>query len=203
MRKLLLITCLTVSMGCYQGFDSVDDSDVVITVEDDDTDYETIQTYVISDVVYDLDDLQRAPDGTRLTDFDAVILDTIDENMADLGYQLETDPENNPPDVAVLVGGVVSTNWTWVWLPGWDPWWPDYPPSYYPPVGIPASYKVGTLVMVMAQIGDRQQDDPVEISWVGLLDGVVSSRQSTNERRVVDSINQAFRQSPYLDRSQR
>ncbi len=200
MKKFLLLGVLCLTMGCYQGFDSISDTDVVITIEDDDTDYAAIRTYVISDIVYDLDDLQSAPDGSRVTDFDALILDTIDDNMVELGYQLETDPETKPPDVAILVGGVVSTNWSWVWIPSWDPWWPDYPPSYYPPVAIPASYKVGTLVMVMAQVGDRQPDDPVEISWVGLMDGLVASRQSTNETRVVSSINQAFGQSPYLKR---
>ena len=207
MRRLSLfaVACVVTFSGCYpEYFQSASESDVVITVEDPDTDYRSLKTYVLSDQVYDLEDLSppsALPSPQK--PYEALILQTIGENMEAYGYQLESDPVANPPDVAVFVGTVVTDTWSWTLYPIWDPWWGYLPPVYYPPVAVPSNYKYGTMLMSMVAVGDRMEGDPVQVLWVGVADGLLSSRSSTNAQRVEDVIDQAFRQSPYLNQEER
>jgi hypothetical protein len=195
---------LTANAACYPVFfDSTSETDAVITVEHPTEDYARNRTYVVTSTVYDLRDVidaDRLPPGQPIDrTLEPLVLSEIKRNMDALGYEEETNPESNPPDVGVFVGAVRSTQWVFYYYPAWPPYWGYYPPVYYPPTVVPTGYAFGTLFMAMVPLRDRSIDDALEPIWLGVIDGLLSSSSATNASRVERSINQAFSQSPYLN----
>jgi hypothetical protein len=203
MRHLIVTTVcgLLVAAACYPtGFDNVEETDVVLTVRDPGRDYTVNRTYVLTSTVFDLTPILDPDNPIDVSDeFDELILDTIREEMAALGYVEETDPETNRPDVGVAAGKVVQEGWVLYGYPGWNPWYPPYPPIVYPPFPVARRWRIGTLLIPIIEIGDREPDDPVVVAWFGIIDGLISSSSATNAARIEDNIRQAFEQSPYLE----
>ncbi|MGF1509778.1 MAG: DUF4136 domain-containing protein [Myxococcota bacterium] len=195
-----LVTAALVAGACYPTeFETTSETDVVLTIRDPDRDYSVNRTFVITSTVFDLTDLLEPTPTEELSDeFDELILDTIRDNMLDLGYREVQDLDAETPDVGVFVGKVVSETWVIYNLPGWNPWYPVFPPVFYPPFPIVGQYRFGTLFFPIIEIGDRSEEDPVIVQWLALSDGLLSTSESTNASRVVDAIDQAFEQSPYL-----
>jgi hypothetical protein len=95
------------------------------------------------------------------------------------------------------------------WYPGWGGgWYPGYPgyPCYYcsyPPTVSYESFDVGTIVLDMFDLrqipASGQVPSDFDPAWVGVFKGLISSSATSNADRVVEKINQAFEQSPYLE----
>jgi hypothetical protein len=90
---------------------------------------------------------------------------------------------------------------TTIYVDYWYCWWYGgyYPPGwgwYYPPYYTVSSFTTGTLVMT---IQDPNVDNAIgqsEASWVVGINGILSGNYSID--RVLNGIDQAFKQSPYL-----
>ncbi len=197
---------LIVMGGCApdSGFNSISDYDVVVTHYDPEADYQTYTTFAVADTVAHLGNPSGSDDGISKA-IDPIIIDEITAQMIRMGYTLESDPENNPPDLFMLPGITVST-WTgyvpgYPWYPGygWGGWYPYYPwyPGYMP--GYTYSYDTGTIIIDMADVAtlDGETGD-IEVIWTSGITGVVSGSSSSNYDRVEGGIRQAFDQSPYL-----
>ncbi len=203
-RCILLLGAAATGAGCYPtGFDTISESDVVATFQQvPETVYQRNRTFVMTSTVFDLVDITdldcRAGDDELDDRFDPTILDRVRQNMLANNYVEELQPELNPPDVGVFVGKVVCDNWSVYWYPGWGGWWGGFPPIYYP-VPVPTNYRTGTILFPIIEIGDREPDDIVNVLWHSVVDGLVSSSAANNETRIVDNIDQAFEQSPYLE----
>ena len=188
------------------GFTSVSDYDVVVTHYDPEADYQTYTTFAVADTVAHLGNPDGDDDGIS-KELDDMIIAEITEQMIRMGYTLENDPANNPPDLAMLPGITVST-WTgyvpgYPWYGGWyGGWYPYYPwyPGYMP--GYTYSYETGTLFIDMADYStlDEETGD-ILVIWTGAINGVLSSSVSSNAQRVTDGIRQTFDQSPYLKKT--
>jgi hypothetical protein len=191
------------AVACYPTtFETTSQTDTVLTVEMPDVDYQANRTFVMTSTVFDLGDALGLECAESINEeFDPLIIETVRQNMVDLGYEEELDPETNPPDVGVFVGAVVCKGWVAYWYPGWGGWWGGYPPIYYP-VPIVSSYRTGTLVFPIVELGegfgDRDPEDPVTVQWFSAIDGLLSTSRNVNAQRIVENINQAFEQSPYL-----
>ena len=197
---------LLVMGGCApdSGFNSISDYDVVVTHYDPEADYQTYTTFAVADTVAHLGNPSGGDDGISKA-IDPIIIDEITAQMIRMGYTLESDPENNTPDLFMLPGITIST-WTgyvpgYPWYPGygWGGWYPYYPwyPGYYP--GYTYSYDTGTIIVDMVDVAtlDEETGD-VLVIWTGGINGVVSGSSSSNYDRVEGGIRQAFEQSPYL-----
>ena len=164
-------------------------------------------TFAVADTVAHLGNPSGNDDGIS-KDIDPVIIDEITAQMIRMGYTLESDPENNTPDLFMLPGITVST-WTgyvpgYPWYPGygWGGWYPYYPwyPGYYP--GYTYSYDTGTIIVDMLDVStlDEESGD-ILVIWTGGINGVVSGSSVTNNDRIKGGIRQAFDQSPYLKKT--
>ncbi len=199
----LLILVVAALASCYPGDQlTVEEADVVVTLFDDTEDFSSLTTYAMPDSILhivgtgDVDDISRA--------FDDEILAQVAANMNGVGFTRETDPAL--ADVIMLVSITASdqvgySGYPWGGYWGWYyPYPPDWGWGWYPWYGGGATiytYRTGTVFMQMldpARADSTQEKIPTV--WVGALNGLVEGSQV--EERIIDGINQAFAQSPYL-----
>jgi hypothetical protein len=132
------------------------------------------------------------------------ILGSIKTNMASYGYARITDTTVTKPDVYMQVSVLENTYlyayydyWYYYW--GWYPYYPYYP--YYPTISY-SEYTFGTLIIQMLQPSKQEPDDNrVPITpWLAAMNGLLANYgQLDAQSRVTGAIDQAFRQSTYLD----
>jgi hypothetical protein len=104
-------------------------------------------------------------------------------------------------DVAILNLATASEN---------TQWWVSYPPGgcwyypcwgwgwYWPPYVGTTSYDAGTYFMVMADANQITPSDSTQGVWGGVVNGVLTSSAGSDYQRLLNGIDQAFSQSPYL-----
>lgn len=185
--------------GCYpSGPDFTEDLDVVYTNFDDQFDFVSRNTYSMPDEI--VTDVQITNSGDTIYEYMKPvyadqILARIDANMASLGWT-KVDISADP-DVLLMPAGISSTTYFYSYWYGW--WYGGYYGGwgwYYPPYYTVSSYTTGSLVMTLA---DPNIDSPINRSptaWIGAMNGLLSGYGDIN--RVLDGIDKAFEQSPYL-----
>jgi hypothetical protein len=111
--------------------------------------------------------------------------------------------------LVIVPSGIISKNVSvYYWYPypgyGWGWGYPGYGwgyPGYYPPVPYYSSYTTGTLRMEMFNPNDIRvvKGDTINpVYWTAGINGILSSNTTT---RITSTIDQAFKQSPYLQSS--
>ncbi len=223
MKKRTLLTLIGISglfisiffTSCYPGDDiSYSDLDLVSTAYDQNADFNTFKTYYMPDSIIHLKDTLDSDNNVDLSrEFDKFILDLVRENMGDYGYTLESDPENNHPDIFLTVSAMATKNynvyyyypyyyggWGWGWYYkntdyyGWGWYYPPYWGGSYV-----TSYTDGTMIMNMHDVRDATPEtDSIPTVWIGAMNGLLGSSTQTTKNRLDYNINQAFIQSPYL-----
>ncbi len=185
--------------GCYPaGPDYTEDLDVVYTTFDDEFDFQGRGTYAMPDKI--VTDVQITNSGDTIYEYMKPvyadqILARIDANMSALGWN-KVDI-NAVPDVLLMPGAISSTTYFYSYWYGW--WYGGYYGGwgwYYPPSYTVSSYTTGSLIMT---ISDPNIDSPINKSataWIGVGNGLLTS--SGNVSRALESVDQAFQQSPYL-----
>jgi len=137
---------------------------------------------------------------------DKVVAQSVREHLLDLGWVENRDSTGVLPDVVVLLGasitehtGVAYGGWYGAYgaMPYWggtaDPSW-----AFGAPVGaVEFTYEAGTVVLTMIDLrAPRAVSKQVPVLWLAALNGVLTS--SAVLPRVLDGVDQAFEQSPYL-----
>jgi hypothetical protein len=201
---------MIIGIGCTKDtFDSTADFDAVITVESPDYDYTQNRTYAVVEEVADLSTL--ITDAIHIENkerWEEVILKAIHRNMKAAGYT-ETTGDIQEADIVVGAGIVAQERWQfYTYYPwwGWGGWW--Y--YYYPGFSYATDFSSGSVILVMID-PDQMDDDtdadagaeddagvPTDAYQAVWLAGIQSLLDSVTERKVNDSIDQAFEQSPYL-----
>lgn len=226
-KALLLASCAGLFLAYACGADPlfVNESDAVITIQAEGVNYSKYSTYYMPDEIIDLclqpqngvatsDAIGGAAGGPALdpgncfpTDHlsDPDILDSIEANMADLGYERVGSAEE--ADLALLLGHVSRGNWSLS-----TPY--CFPNSYYsgcvsqannPQLTVPYRAMVIQMIDVEASDGDR-----LESIWTAGIHqlyrtdnalGTDLGGGSSSVRSEVwsDAVNTAFDQSPYLN----
>ena len=195
--------------GCYpKGPEYYSDLDLTITDYDQDY-YDKFgqqKTYWMADTVEyitNIEDSEIHPDDVEL------LLAEIAANLEAAGYDRVSVTDPPVPDFVITVS-VIASKYTGV---GWVPGYPCYPGwgwgcgwgGYYPPYwgGYYAySYTTGSVITNWFD----PQEPPVSedgeefqpVHWVATFNGLVSSSRDNNATRIQSSINQAFKQSPYI-----
>jgi hypothetical protein len=198
----LLVPLLLLS--CYPGeITNIEELDTVGTVYDPNVDYSQYNTYVMPDSVEVIDERDNPGTTPPISDaLQALMLQTIEDRLADLGYSRLDSTQVAMADVGVAVGIILSDElYVSIGYPGWgcgwyDPFWPCW--GYYPPVSTAYRYESGTVFIDMLDFATAASDT-VSVVWQAGLNGLASSKSSVNEDRIVKGINQAFSQSPYLE----
>lgn len=198
---LILFTLFLYS--CYPDYGlTTSDYDTVITLFDNTANFNK-PTYAMPDTV-----VHFVEEGTSEDDIDrskdALILQTIENNMTSLGYErVPVDITSDAPGFVILVGVTVTDNYARVSYPGWGywggwGWWGGYPGWGYGGGSVVYSYTTGTIFMTMIDPDKiNTGDSTFGAVWLARINGVVSSNLSTSSR-ITQRINDAFNQSPYL-----
>jgi len=199
--KFFMLTAVSglVLAGCYpSGPDFTEDLDVVYTTFDPEFDFASRNTYSMPDQI--VTDVQITNDGDTIYEYmkdiyAGPILNKIDANMTAQGWT-KVDVSANP-DVLLMPAGMSSTTyfysyWYCWWYGGyWGGWgW------YYPPYYTVSSYTTGSMIIT---ISDPHNDSPINRSptaWITAMNGLLTYSGDIN--RVLNGIDQAFEQSPYL-----
>lgn len=206
---MALVMAVVMLSGCYpDGPEYYSDTDVVITHYDDAFDFGTVKTYAIPDSIPKIsDELFSDPDGDGKPDFvnslyANTILSTMRAQLNALGWT-EVDKTANP-DVTVFLTATTSENlyayynmyyWDW-YYPGYWGGWGWYYPGYYPVEYV--SVNTGTLFMQMADMRNSGVDDKLNAVWTGVINGLLSGSATDINKRINNTVEQAFTQSPYL-----
>jgi len=190
---IFIAAAIVVLQSCYPGDEiTYSDSDIVATFYDKEADFATKLTFAMPDAIIRLDD-----EGNPVNDpgvNDQLAMNRIKSNLDQAGFTEITDPDSitNVPDVLVIAFANQST-----WVSGgcYSSWYSWYYPYYgwcYP---VYYTYDIGSLVIVMI--------DPTESRnalWVAALNGILEDTNAGIADRVTDGIDQAFTQSPYLNK---
>jgi hypothetical protein len=174
----------------------------VVTLVDSGAALKTARTFVLPDTV-----IRLSVSGTSVspTVADALIREIRGQFLL-LGWTELPDTSTSHPDVLILVAastrietGVAYGSWfsDWGYLPYWgapvDASW-----AWGVPGGaVPYSFQAGTLLVTMLEVSaPRDETKRIPLLWAAALDGVIGDDSTIP--RVIDGIDQAFEQSPYL-----
>ncbi len=195
-------------LGCYpKGPEYYSDMDITATHHDENYNFGNVKYYWMPDTVHiqgniDLTDSERK-------DLEDLIIGELESQFSQRGYERLKDVQDTALVDFIVTSDVIGVNyqggawvpdpgWGW-WGPGWGwwyPWYPGYPGGYYPYY---YSYSTGTMITTM---GDIKNIDPnnqeIPAVWMSIYDGLLSSSTANNRDRARASIDQAFKQSPYL-----
>jgi hypothetical protein len=203
MKKILIVfASFLILGGCYPGgAEYVEDADIVYTTFDEEYDFSAGSTFAMPDkIVTDVDIKDGETTYVYMKPaFADPILASIKSNMEAYGWeQVGLAAE---PTILLTPAGLESTTyfysyWYDWWYGGWyGGGWGWYYPPYYPVV---SSYTTGTMIMTISD-PNMGADSPINKSptvWFSAANGLVSGAYSLD--RVTESIDQSFKQSPYL-----
>ncbi len=214
-RYALFLAIPVVVVSCYPGgAEYYSDTDIVMTDYNDTFDFSAAQTYYMVDSIEYVGDNDEDVDHT----YDELILSTVAGKMNDMGYQrIDYEEGQDPPDLLLQISVSTSSNEGVGWVPGypgypwypgypgwgWDWWWgyPGYPGGYYPYY---YSFKTGTLAITLGDVDGIHEDDKgdtvIPAVWMATINGLLSSSTTDIKNRITRNINQAFKQSPYLEK---
>jgi Domain of unknown function (DUF4136) len=202
--KRILITVASILLlgGCYPGgAEYAEDTDVVYTIFDEEYDFQSSSTYAMPDrIVVDVDIDDGDTSFVYMRDiFSEPILASIADNMESLGWT-RVDIEDGP-DVLLTPAAIESTTYFYsYWYDWWyGGWYGGYWGWYYPPYYTVSSYTTGTMVMTISD-PNMASESPINKSpsvWVSAANGLFTGNYNID--RVTESIEQSFKQSPYLN----
>ncbi len=206
MKNKLTIATLILGVlltGCYPGGpEYTEELDVALTNFKDDYDFQAQTTYAMPDrIVKITGNITEGDEPEFIPDISAnAILDMIESNMSDLGWQRVGIDEN--PDMLLAPAAWETTTVFW-WYDYWGWWWGGYYPGwgccywpgYYPPVYV-SSYTTGTLVMTLIDPDTESATGTPISQWTGAISGLLTG--TYNADRIERAIDQVFAQSPYL-----
>lgn len=207
MRIKLAFSLLMMIMiaGCYKEplYNELSTNFTVTTNRDIEVDFSNYQTFYISDTVsYATDD----PKDSVIVGADAkALVDAVKNNMIARGFTFVSRTSN--PDLAINLGAIKDID-AGVIYPGW---WGGYGgwyggcyygycyPYYYP---YPITYVVttGNLIVDMVDLKNAAPKQKIVVIWNAFVGGSLSTTTSVNIQLSVDAINQAFKQSAYIQK---
>jgi hypothetical protein len=195
---------LVMLVACYPGdVSSIAELDVVMTRYATDYNFGQVTRFTMPDTIIHVN--TDEPDAILIPRAnDQQTLDRVRANLVAQGWT-EVDWDDaaggDPVDVAILNLATASEN---------TQWWVSYPPGgcwyypcwgwgwYWPPYVGTTSYDAGTYFMVMADANQITPSDSTQGVWGGVVNGVLTSSAGSDYQRLLNGIDQAFSQSPYL-----
>jgi hypothetical protein len=192
--SLALIAGLAFLWGCYpDGADYYEETDIVYTNYENKFDFKSKGTYSMPNKIVKITgnltegedpEFVKEPQNTQ-------ILQKIESNMTALGYTKTADPAN----ADLVLFPAVWTNTTVYYYYDYWCWYYYYYCGWgwgYPSV---TSYTTGTLLMTLVADG-AEYVQPTNV-WTAAANGLLSGYYDVT--RVNKAIDQAFKQSPYLN----
>jgi len=196
LAALLLIPLFLSS--CYPDYGmSTSDYDIVLTRYNESTDFQSFNTFAMPDSVFHL--IPEDADDDISRKYDAQILAKVVSNMQSMGYTRVDTDNLTDQTIAVIVNATSSTYSGYSYYPGWGWGYPGC--GYYPGWAVPYQYTTGSVIIEMYD-GSKIEDENIEVApliWLSGINGLTSGSSGTaTSSRINNSLDQAFKQSPYL-----
>ncbi|WP_158587736.1 DUF4136 domain-containing protein [Algoriphagus lacus] len=190
-----------------EGASSVEELDVVYTNHDPGFDFTKKNTFALPDKVVSISS-ENPGSGDEPNylppQLANPILATLRSNMRAMGYT-EVD-ESAGPDLILLPSALQTTEvyyyydwWYWSWYyPGYGTGWGWYYPGYYPPTV--TAVKTGSIFVQMTSPKDISSSNQIPVTWIAIVNGLLEGEESQAANRIDRTLDQAFSQSPYLQK---
>ena len=209
MKKImLLLLAAGILAACEKDpdIDELDNKYLVYTNYDTGTDFNAFQTFYLPDSIL-LMTSSLAPDYWK-DETALAIIKAYADNMEALGYT-RTDNRDNA-DIGLQVSYVQSRyqvtsvnypTWWWGYPNYWDiAYWGNWGFWYYP-YAVSYGISTGSFLAEMLNLKAPQgEDEELPVVWSCYMTGLLSQSQSYDRQRVVEAVDQAYTQSPYLNR---
>jgi hypothetical protein len=193
--SILIIGSIFLLQACFPfGPEDLEDFDIVGTFYDENVNFSNFKTYAMPDTIVKI---TGAGVSSSKGQYDDLILDQIEANMGAVGYTRVQNPDQ--ADMLLTVAVVndeynMNSSYDYGDYYG-DPY--DYGSGGYYDTGSDYQVSTGTVLMNLAnhKDGDTTRESSM---WVGILNGILEQSFTNTSRRLIELINQAFVQSPYL-----
>jgi len=187
-RKFLYtlpVLMLVMISSCYQDYGlNTDNYDVVVTLYDNTYNFQSVNSYYISDSLV----IGNSTD----TSYKSAIFTSVNSNLTALGWTRV----NTVAQADVVISAGVTTTTTYV--DNGDGCYWDYYGYYwcYPDYGYDYTYTTGTLFLLLNDRASAVQGSNNQPEWVAAINGLAD--QGNVVSRINTTVNKAFSQSPYL-----
>lgn len=206
MKKLIFfIAAVLLVAGCYKepNTDQLSSDFIVLTNYDSSAVFTNYKTFVLPPYVGLISN--NSSDTILDPQYGDQILNAVKTNLEARGYtELQNDKTADlGVGVTALKEVTVVVGWypgSWWGYPGWGGcywyycgWYPSYP-AYYPTY----AYKTGSVVVELVDLKNiSRAENKLNVIWTNWNGGALGSAAS-NLENALNSIDQAFIQSPYI-----
>lgn len=207
MKKMLFLACMALTLAACEkdpDMNQLDADLVVYTDHDNNAAFDGYKTYFLPDSILEAGGYK----ASYWKDENAkALVDAVAQQMDSRGYTRLTDPEKkDQADVGVQLSYVAQTNHVvpypsyggWWDYGFWGPWWGGW---YYP---YPVSYSYDTQTMLIEMVDLTKKDtsevkkQDIPVVWYVSMSGFMYGNGRVNQQLLLDGVNQAFEQSPYI-----
>lgn len=205
---ILLLSIAVVSCQHDPSTDDLHEDYLVYTAYDTETDFGGFADYFLPDSIllignsdkseYWKDDEARKIVARVAENLDRAGYNRVeDKDTADIGIQLSYVKQ------VTYYAGYDRPYWWWYYPYYWSPgYWGDWQGWYYP-YSVYYGYTAGSLLIEMLNL---EKESPTEtrlpVVWDSFMGGLLTSSDRVNLSRLLTAVDQAFTQSPYLQRKQ-
>ena len=212
MKKILFFSVLALLTAACHKEPSPQDSDneyLVYTSPGKGVTFTSFRTFDLADsllVIGQSDKPEYSQSNNALA-----LIQQVRVNMENLGYIYT--PDNPDADLGIQMTFVIKTEryvkyyndpYWWLDYPGYWPsgYWGNWTGFYYPyPVSY--TYTTNALITDMVDLTGDQSDgsEPLEVVWTSYIGGPAGYSVQNDVNRLKVAVDQAFVQSPYLNRN--
>jgi len=194
--SILILGSMFLLQACFPfGPEDIEDFDIVGTFFDENVNFSSFKTYAMPDTIVHVDNSGTVVGTTG--DYDALILSQVAANMGAVGYTRVNSPSQADMllTLAIAREGYSLDN-TYDYGDYYGSGYNSYGSGGYYNPGTEYQMETGTVLMNLA---DSQSEGSLKSSlWLGLINGITEESFTNTSRRLIELINQAFVQSPYL-----
>ena len=198
--KLSVFALCAVLMSCQKDpdTDKLDNSYMVLTNYDSDTDFGSINSFFVIDSILIIND-QSKPTYWKNANSQKII-DAYNDNFTACGYTQVA--KGDDADVVLQLSYISNT---YYFANSVGPWWNSYPGywnwggwGWYYPFSFYYSYSTGSVI---GELVNRKapKGDKLTVVWNSYICGLLNG-SNLSYSRTMAAINQAFKQSPYLNK---
>ncbi len=202
----------TLTLGSCQkepSTESLNREFLVYTAHDAEADFAQLNSYYVVDSILLIGNHTKAEYWNDASS--RRIVDEVIAEMNDAGYVRVGD--KSAADVGLQLSYVeqktyyVGSNypyWWWYYPYYWQPnYWGNWA-GWYHPYHVQYGYTAGSLLIEMVElVTESETAKKLPIIWDAFIGGVLTSSERINLERILDAVEQAFDQSPYLDKRTR
>lgn len=208
MKRLLILSSLALlAVACHKEPYSQDEDGeyLVYTAPAKDVKFSDFRTFDIADSVLVIGQTKK-PYYSQSANALALI-QAYRTNMENLGYIYL--PSNPDAQLGIQVTYVERTEkfvqyyddpYWWLDYPGYWPagYWGNWTGWYYP-YPVTYTYTTNALVTDMVDLTAGEENGKLKIIWSCYIGGPASASINYDVKRMTSAVNQAFKQSPYLN----